>query len=132
LYPDVFEALDRISQVFQTGLISNFTNSAFLQRSLRKFGIISFLDYIIISDTIGWRKPHPKIFETFLDSLNVKADETVYVGDDLEADIKGAKDSGILAVFINRKKVKMEELEGDYKPDIIVNSLMELEKILEI
>jgi putative hydrolase of the HAD superfamily len=129
IYPEVPEVLEKISSEYRTGLVSNFTDSGFLHRTLRKFNLETYFDSIVVSDTVGWRKPHPKIFKRFLDSLKVEPEETVYVGDDLYADIRGALDMGIIAVLILREGDKDLE-NGSPLPDYTVNSLLELEKIL--
>ena len=41
------------------------------------------INYLSTSETVGFRKPHPKIFEDMIDQLDVKADEIMYVGDDV-------------------------------------------------
>jgi len=129
VFPDVYKALETISQGYRIGLVSNFTDSGFLQSSLRKFGIDDYLETIVVSDTIGWRKPHPKIFQSFLDSMNVEAKDAVYVGDNPEADIKGAQNAGITAVLISRQGGEGRK-PRDIIPDYTINSLMELEELL--
>lgn len=104
VFPEVPESLKRISQRFKTGLISNFTDSGFLLRTLNKLCLNEYFDSIAISDSVGWRKPHPRIFKYFLDSLGVEAKESIYIGDDPDADIKGAQDYGIKAVLILRQE----------------------------
>ena len=129
VFPDVYEVLERIRQEYRIGLVSNFTDSGFLLRSLRKFGIDDYFETIVVSDTIGWRKPHPRIFQNFLDSMNIEAKEAVYVGDNPEADIKGAQNTGITAVLINRQGDEGRK-QGDIIPDYTISSLMELEELL--
>lgn len=130
IYPEVPEVLKRISSEFRTSLVSNFTDSSFLRRTLRKFDLETYFDSIVVSDIVGWRKPHPRIFKRFMDSLCVEPKETVFVGDDLDADIKGARDMGIIAVLILRNEEKEME-KGCPLPDYTVNSLLELDEILK-
>jgi putative hydrolase of the HAD superfamily len=130
MFPEVYDSLERINKKFKTALVSNFTDSQFLYESLKRLRIEPFFDSIIISDSYGWRKPHSKIFTHFLNSLDVKAEEAIFVGDDLEADIKGAKDSGITTVLIIRQSNKKRKCNQDILPDHTVNSLLELEKLL--
>ena len=42
------------------------------------------------SRTVGYRKPHPKIFEDMIDQLGVKPSEIMYVGDDALNDVAPA------------------------------------------
>ena len=123
--------LERLSGMFKIALVSNFTHSAFLHRSLRKLGIEKFFDHIIDSDTVGWRKPHPKIFKHFLKLSKAKAEEAVFIGDELETDIKGAKGMGIKSVLLARPgHVLNQQRETDVFPDYIVSSLTEFEELL--
>jgi putative hydrolase of the HAD superfamily len=130
MYPEVPEALERISLVYNTGLVSNFTDSGFLHRSLRKFGLEGYFDSVVVSDAVGWRKPHPRIFKHFLDSMHVEAEEAVYIGDDLDADIRGAGDMGMTTVLIFRQGAESKNHESDDMPDYTVKSLLELEELL--
>ena len=130
MYPEVPEALERISRGYDTGLVSNFTDSSFLRISLMKFGLEGYFDSVVVSDAVGWRKPHPRIFVHFLDSLRVEAEEAVYIGDDPDADVRGARDAGITAVLIRRQGVKGKNPDDDALPDYTVNSLLELEELL--
>jgi FMN phosphatase YigB (HAD superfamily) len=129
IFPDVPNVLERISQKYKTALVSNFTDTSFLNKSLQDFGIKKYLDIVITSDLIGWRKPHHKIFEFFLDYMMVQPEEAVFIGDNLEADVKGSKEAGIIAVLLKRK----DSLDKDdqIKPDYTISSLTELETLLE-
>jgi len=44
----------------------------------------------------------PDIFKYALEKLNVKPEETVFVGDDVERDYKGATNVGMYALLVNR------------------------------
>jgi putative hydrolase of the HAD superfamily len=129
VYPEVPEALERISTEYKTSLVSNFTDSSYLHRILSKFSLESYFDSIVVSDSVGWRKPHPKIFKKFLDTLNIETEEAVYVGDNLDADIMGARDMSITAVLIQRNGDKNNRVGGPL-PDFTVTSLLELLELL--
>lgn len=131
LVSDAPIVLKRLSEVFNIALVSNFTDSAFIHRSLRKLEIEKFFDHIIDSDTVGWRKPHPKIFKHFLKLSKAKAEEAVFIGDDLEADIKGANAIGIKSVLLNRPSyVQYKQRNTKIVPDHMVSSLTEFEELL--
>jgi putative hydrolase of the HAD superfamily len=130
LFPDAKPTLKRINEKYKTALVSNFTDTIFLKKSLQMFQITSFLNSIIVSEEVGWRKPHPRIFERFLEAMNVQPEEAVYIGDNLEADIKGSKDSGIKSILIDRQDSKIN-VENHLRPDFIINSLTELESVIK-
>jgi len=129
--PDALQVLEKLSGRFIISLISNFTNSAFIHRSLDNLGIDRFFDHVIDSVSIGWRKPHPRIFRHFLNLSGVKAEEAVFIGDDLDADIKGAKNLGIKAVlFVGIEKSQSEQKKSNVRPDHIVHTLSEFGELL--
>ncbi|MBS7390671.1 MAG: HAD family hydrolase [Fibrobacter sp.] len=57
---------------------------------MRKHGLLKILDAVIISGEVHVRKPDPEIFKIALERLGTKAEETLFVGDDPERDIRGA------------------------------------------
>ena len=45
------------------------------------------INYLSTSETVGYRKPHPRIFEDMIDQLGVLPEEIMYVGDDALNDV---------------------------------------------
>ena len=69
------------------------------------------------------------IFQHFLNLMGFRADEVVFIGDDLEADIKGAKEAGMKAVLIMKARNVSNHFKNiGHKPDAIVNSLSEFKE----
>jgi len=119
--------LKMVSVDYKLGLVSNFTYAPVIYAGLRKLDINKFFNAILISDEVGWRKPHPKIFNEALKRLRVSAHETVYVGDSPLEDIKGAKATGMKTIFASSQFYTLKNLhESQQKPDIIVKNLYEL------
>lgn len=124
--------LKTVSADYKLGLVSNFTYAPVIYAGLRKLNINQFFNAVLVSDEVGWRKPHPKIFNQALKRLKVSAQETIYVGDSPLEDIKGAKATGIKTIFVSSQFYSIENLyESKQKPDIIVKNLCELSKNLE-
>jgi putative hydrolase of the HAD superfamily len=67
-------------------------------------------DVIIVSGAVNRRKPHPEIFKKALQELGVTAEETVFVGDTVDADVIGAKAAGMKTIFIERRLQKDAEI----------------------
>jgi len=121
--------LKMTSTDYKLGLVTNFTYAPVIYVGLRKLDINQFFNAILISDEVGWRKPHPKIFNEALKRLRVSAHETVYVGDSPLEDIKGAKATGMKTVFVPSQFYSMKALnESQQKPDMILKDLCELSK----
>ena len=69
-------------------------------RKLEISGINKFFTKIFISEDIKAPKPSKKIFEHAIKSSNAKKTSSIMIGDDVEADIRGAVEYGIDAVYL--------------------------------
>jgi HAD superfamily hydrolase (TIGR01509 family) len=95
--PALLEALR--ARGLKLGLVSNaFDPGWLLHRDLEQMGLAGQLDFAVFSSEVGKRKPHPEIFERALDALGVSAAETVFVGDRLYEDVRGAGELGMTTV----------------------------------
>ncbi len=99
LIPGTTEMLSKISQNYKLGLLSNFTDGAGARNLLNHLGLSRFFSSLLISGELGYRKPHPFVFDALAESLQVKPREVIYIGDDPEADVKGALNSGLQPVW---------------------------------
>ena len=81
------------------GLVSNaFDPPWLLHRDLEQLGVAERLDVAVFSSELGRRKPDPAIFRAALDRLGVAPEETLFVGDLLLQDIRGASELGMRTV----------------------------------
>lgn len=127
LRPHAKQLLKKASEDFKVGLVSNFTYAPAIYASLRKLGINGFFSAVIVSEGVGWRKPHETIFNQALRMLHVKPEETVFVGDSPREDIEGAKGVGMRTVFVSSGFNTLTELEKcGAKPDLVVQDLEEI------
>ncbi|MGI9628743.1 MAG: HAD family hydrolase [Longimicrobiales bacterium] len=94
---DAVQALEQLG--LKTGLITN-GSEGIQQRKVQKLSFIARFDAVLISEFEGLRKPDPAIFERALERLEVQAGEAVYVGDNPEADVRGAKGAGLWSVWM--------------------------------
>lgn len=60
------------------------------------------MDFSLISEEVGIRKPAKEIFEKALEMAKVKPENTLMIGDSWDSDILGAKKAGIQPVWVNR------------------------------
>jgi putative hydrolase of the HAD superfamily len=83
----------------RVGLVSNaFDPGWLLREDLARMGIAERLDVAVFSSEVGKRKPHPAIFEAALGPLGVASARTLFVGDRLYEDVRGAKELGMTTV----------------------------------
>jgi putative hydrolase of the HAD superfamily len=110
----------------KTGLVSNAWDPRWLmERELAAMGLLERLDAIVFSSEVGVRKPRPEIFYRVLDELGVEPGRCVFVGDRLEADIKGAGDLGMTTVQAMwfRAEEDASVAEPDYRAFTMVDVL---------
>lgn len=102
LYPEALEVLDALHGEVPLGVISN--GPADIQwEKLERFGLRRFFDAVVISGEVGVEKPDPSIFRLALERLGVEAPRSAHVGDNLEADVRGALQAGLTAAWVNRE-----------------------------
>ena len=66
-----------------------------LTEVLEGLGIASFFESIVLAGALGAMKPDPRLFQAALGALGVPARQAVYVGDDPEKDLEGARAVGL-------------------------------------
>jgi putative hydrolase of the HAD superfamily len=92
---------------------------------MKHSGLEKFFETLIHIDHTGYKKPEPQIFEYALSSTNSCAEKSIMIGDDLFADVLGAKNMGFGNVFYNpHKKPHNEEIQFE------IHNLIELKTIL--
>ena len=118
-----FSTLKALRPIVKLGLVTNFTDVPFVEECLTTCGIKGFFDVITVSAECGWRKPSPRIFQVFLRNLGVRPADCLFVGDDLESDVRGAKQAGMLAAYISPDQTLRDNLGG---ADHVIHSLEEV------
>ena len=71
------------------GIVTN--GSAGQDRKIDRLGVRSFFEVILVSETVGVRKPDPAIFQRALNETGCTAADTWMIGDNLINDIGGPK-----------------------------------------
>jgi len=84
-----------------------------------------YFDKVITSEYAGSLKPKKEIFDFALLKAGAIMEESIMIGDNIEADIKGAMNAGWDTVFVNH----INAPKPTVKPTFIVTSLKELEHI---
>jgi putative hydrolase of the HAD superfamily len=118
----------------KTGLVSNAWDPRWLlERDLDEMGLLPRLDTIVFSSEVGVRKPRPEIFYRALDELAVEPSRALFVGDRLEADVKGAADLGMTTIQAMwfRSEESEDGIEPDYRAFTMVDVLNVVTKLLE-
>lgn len=82
-------------------------------RKLNHHGLPAYVDFVLVSEAVGFHKPHPGIFEVALSKAGAAPEETLMVGDNLWADIKGANAVGIPSVLLDPDGTRILDLDKD-------------------
>lgn len=129
---DTVETLDALkSEKYRLGIFSNAGDDKDVQDLIESFGIRSYFDFILTSAACFYRKPHPRTFELSLAHWNATPEEAVMIGDNLEADIAGAKQAGMMAIWLTRRAEFKDEDMRRIKPDFSLRKLSELPPTLD-
>jgi len=100
-FKDALPALKLVKDKKLTaGLISNVGQE--IDSYCTDLGFDLYLDFKVTSFEVGYDKPRPEIFHLALARAGAKADEAVYIGDQYDQDILGARAVGMKAVLIDR------------------------------
>ncbi len=131
LIPGTVEMLQRVRDSgYAVGLISDVAwglPSEYPLRDMRHYGLDRFFDDMIFSSDVGLRKPHPRMFKMALFNLEADRERSMYVGNSLQADVKGAKTVGMKAVL---KKSGYFQPDESIVPDDTVDDWEDLDQLL--
>ena len=100
LFNNTFEVLDYLNEKYELHIITN-GFSEIQTKKMESSKILHYFDKIITSDSVGVKKPNPKVFEYALQIANAKKENSLMIGDSLEADIQGALNIGMNAIHCN-------------------------------
>lgn len=102
LFEDTFEILDYLKDKYQLHIITNGFEEA-QEKKMTTSNIKPYFKTVTNSEMVGVKKPNPKIFNFALDLAKANANQSIMIGDSLEADIEGAH------------KIGMDTIHFDYK-----------------
>lgn len=123
-FPKMHEVLAELSQTYALGIITN-GRGEFQQRTIERLGITHYFKAILISEIEGVRKPDAEIFHRAVTRLGCTPSDSVYVGDNPEADVRAARAAGLKAIWKrNTTFVEPPEANG------IIDGLEELPSLL--
>jgi putative hydrolase of the HAD superfamily len=102
-FPDVRPALDELAAAgVRIGALTN-SDGAATARKLQLTGLADDFTMIVTTDSLGFGKPDPRVFEHACELLGSEPAQTVYVGDHVEIDALGAVKAGLVGVWLRRE-----------------------------
>lgn len=125
-FPFLIEVLSALRQQgYLLGIVSNGLGT-FQTRAIEGLGIQDYFEVILISEIEQVRKPQAEIFHRAVKQLGVAVGKSVFVGDHPEADIMGAKNAGMRAIW--KRSLYWEKAK---EADAIIDELNEIPRILQ-
>lgn len=109
LFEGTFEILEYLNDKYKLHIITN----GFEEIQTKKMQSSRILDYfctIVTSESVGVKKPNPKVFNFALEKANAQNTSSIMIGDSIEADIEGALSVGMQALHANFEKEKVKNV----------------------
>lgn len=120
-----FEILDYLTEKnYSIHLITNGFEKTQWSK-LNSSDLARYFTHVITSETSNSMKPQKEIFDYALKKINGSVEECIMIGDNLNADIQGALNAGMDAIFVNHININ-----HSFKPTHTVYNLKEIESIL--
>ncbi len=110
-------------------LVSN-AQSCFTIDELKSTGLYPLFDGILISSDVGVKKPFPDIFRIAFDRFGIRAEDSIYIGNDLRDDILGASRVGMKSLYIKTAQSGNYDEEAMPKPTYTVKNHREMKRLL--
>lgn len=125
LFPHTFEVLDYLrAKNYHLHLITNGFDTIQAGK-LQSSKLTPYFEQVVTSEKSNSLKPRPEIFQFALDESKARMDESIMIGDNQDADIKGASDFGLDTVWVNHIQAEKKQ-----PSTYTITSLEQLKSIL--
>jgi putative hydrolase of the HAD superfamily len=106
------------------GMITN-GYGQFQMDNIKALGIENYFETILVSEWEGLKKPDIQMFKRALNQLNVESNQSVFVGDHPENDVKASQNAGMKSIW--KKDVQWDIVDADF----IIDDLAEIPMIIK-
>lgn len=104
VFDSTYDVLDYLNAKYELHIITNGFEEA-QEKKMKASNLRKYFSTVTNSEMVGVKKPNPKIFNFAMDLANAKPEHSVMIGDSLEADIKGAINVGMQALYFDYKNL---------------------------
>jgi len=105
-FPNMNATLQQLSKNHKLGIISNLPHDSLITE-LGNYDMLDMFDTITISCQVGYRKPHPAIYNEAMNRANTKPENSIFVSHD-EEEVEGANNVGMRGILVK----SLEEVIG--------------------
>ena len=109
LIPQTIEVLEYLKEKgYQLHVVSNGFHEV-TNRKVEKSGLKKYFETVTSAEDAHAMKPDERIFEYSLNLANAEKAESIFIGDDWVADVKGAQNFGLDIIFFDALKENKSE-----------------------
>ncbi|GGF07592.1 YjjG family noncanonical pyrimidine nucleotidase [Flavobacterium limi] len=123
LFEGTIEILEYLKPKYKLHIITN-GFAGVQDKKINNAALSGYFSTITNSDLAGVKKPNSIIFDYAVNLAKASKENCIMIGDCLDADVNGALNAGLDAIFFNDKKIAAPE---NIKQ---INNLLELKKYL--
>jgi HAD superfamily hydrolase (TIGR01458 family) len=87
---------------------------------------VAALEHATGRKAIVFGKPDARFFLAASDRLGLAGSEVLMIGDDIDADIRGAQAAGLKGALVKTGKFRPADLEGTVRPYVVFDSIADL------
>jgi putative hydrolase of the HAD superfamily len=126
VFQGVYEVLESLLEKYELALISD-AQWVFTEPEMAMLGLTPFFKFRILSSRFGFKKPDVRLFDMAMKKLMINPEESVYIGDNPQKDLVGAKKARMKFILF-RSEFKPY---NDFQPDRHFDDYSELLKIIQ-
>jgi putative hydrolase of the HAD superfamily len=106
LFDHTFEILDYLKPKYNLHIITNGFEEI-QTKKMESSNLLNYFDKIITSESVGVKKPNPRVFHHAINEANATFQNSIMIGDSIEADILGALNVGMDVLHCNFENEKI-------------------------
>jgi putative hydrolase of the HAD superfamily len=125
LFSDVIETLSYLQPRYMLALVSD-AQWVFTEPEIAMLNLEQFFGVRVLSSRYGYKKPDTRLFKKALKRLNVRPEEAVYIGDNPQRDLMGAKATGMACILFRNETRR----HNGYEADALLQGYADLKYIL--
>jgi len=125
LFPGAVELLQGLKCAGKKIYLLSNAQTSFTYPEMKALGITEYFDDIFFSSDLEVKKPSAKFYQALFEKHHLKKTESVMVGNDRFADVQGALDFGMEAVYLHTEQ--STPFEGE-----LPKGCVQVEKLVDI
>jgi putative hydrolase of the HAD superfamily len=125
-FEGVYDTLRMLSGDYKLALVSD-AQWVFSEPELEMLGLRRFFKDRIFSSKVGFRKPDVRIFQMAMKKVGADPEDSIYVGDNPDKDLTGAKRSGMKCVLFRAPEIALD----GFRPERRFDKYSQLEEIVK-